>query len=75
MADRPTTILTVEGMTCPSCVRHISQALGDLAGVGKVDVQLRAGLVAIEHDPAAAPVAALIDAIALAGYAARPRPV
>ena len=67
------TILEVQGMTCPSCIRHVSTALTELAGVGTVDVQLREGVVVVEHDAAQAPVAQLVGALEEAGYASRPR--
>jgi copper chaperone len=62
------TILDVAGMSCPSCVRHINDALGELAGVSGVDVRLDDGTVRVRHDPAAAPVDSLIGALTEAGY-------
>ena len=68
------TILNVTGMTCGSCVRHVDQALTKVEGVTRVEVRLREGQVRVQHDPALAPVSALIDAIEEAGYeAANPR--
>lgn len=64
------TILDVAGMSCPSCVRHINDALGDLAGVSGVDVRLDDGTVRVRHDPAASPVERLIGALGEAGYEA-----
>lgn len=64
------TILDVTGMSCPSCVRHINDALGELSGVSKVDVRLDDGRVLVRHDPAAAPVESLIGALGEAGYEA-----
>jgi copper chaperone len=63
-------VLDVEGMTCPSCVRHIDAALRDVDGVIGVDVRFRDGNVAVEHD--GAEIASLIDAVREAGYEARP---
>ena len=57
-------------MTCPSCVRHVTSALETVDGVGDVEVKLREGLVTVKHD---APIAQLIDALADAGYVAKPR--
>ena len=62
------TILDVTGMSCPSCVRHIHDALGELAGVSGVDVRLDDGTVRVRHDPAATPVESLIGALTGAGY-------
>lgn len=73
MSNERDTVLEVEGMTCPSCTRHVSAALGELAGVGAVDVKLRDGLVVVKHDAALAPVPSLLEAIGNAGYVAKPR--
>jgi copper chaperone CopZ len=42
--------IRVAGMTCQNCVRHVSAALSDLAGVGSVTVDLASGDVQIESD-------------------------
>jgi copper ion binding protein len=60
--------LSVSGMTCASCVRHVDRALRDLAGVSAVTVRLREGKVAVRHDPTEAPVETLIEALREAGY-------
>lgn len=73
MSNATDTILRVEGMTCPSCIRHITEALHDVDGVGKVDVKLRDGLVVVQHDAIEAPVGRLIDALRDAGYESRAR--
>jgi copper chaperone len=65
------TILNVEGMSCPSCIRHVSAALA-IRGVAEVDVLLDRGQVAIEHD-AKVSVGRLISALEAAGYPAKPR--
>lgn len=62
------TILDVQGMTCGSCVRHVTIALKDIDGVERVDVKLRDGTVAIKHDLVEAPVDTLIEALREAGY-------
>ncbi|WP_438006451.1 heavy-metal-associated domain-containing protein [Sorangium sp. So ce321] len=67
------TILQVDGMSCPSCIRHIDSALRELDGVEKIDVRLREGTVVVRHDPASAPVDALVEAVRGAGYAVRSR--
>jgi copper chaperone len=52
-----TTVLNVEGMSCNHCVNSITKAVGELAGVGNVAVDLKtkkvtvgytAGLVTLE---------------------------
>lgn len=66
------TILNVSGMSCPSCVRHVTAALQALPGVGRVEVQLRAGTVRIQHTSDVG-VPALVEALREAGYEAAPR--
>ncbi len=68
MNNERETVLQVEGMSCASCVRHVTSALTDLKGIGKVDVKLRDGLVVVKHDPAQAPISQLLEALAEAGY-------
>jgi copper chaperone CopZ len=71
MSQRNTT-LNVTGMTCGGCVRHVSSALAALPGVSKVKVQLRAGIVEVQHgDETTLP--ALIGAVQDAGYDAQPQ--
>jgi len=73
MSNERDTVLAVQGMTCPSCIRHVTEALKDLDGVGKVDVRLRDGIVVVQHDDGEAPVERLIDALRDAGYESQPR--
>ena len=61
-------VLSVSGMTCASCVRHVDRALRDLEGVSAVTVRMREGKVAVSHDPSEAPVETLIEALREAGY-------
>jgi copper chaperone len=74
MSKDQDTILEVQGMSCPSCIRHINSALTDLEGVGKVDVELHDGIVIVKHDAAQLPVEQLIEALEEAGYVSKPRP-
>lgn len=73
MKNEQNTILEVQGMSCPSCVRHINSALIELGGVGKVDVQLRDGIVTVKHDAAETPVASLIEKLENEGYVSKQR--
>jgi copper chaperone len=73
MSKEQATILEVQGMSCASCISHVTSALTDLAGVAKVDVKLREGLVIIHHDEAQSPIAQLIDALEEAGYSSKQR--
>ncbi len=62
------TTLDVIGMSCGSCVRHVSTALRSLDGVTNVDVRLKEGKVTVSHDPTKTRAAALIAALDEAGY-------
>jgi copper ion binding protein len=64
---RHATVLSIPGMSCASCVRHVTTALGAVPGVSKVDVQLKSGMVFVQHD-AEAPVGHLTQALLDAGY-------
>jgi copper chaperone len=48
-------IINVDGMSCEHCVKAITKAVGALAGVFSVAVDLNAKTVAVEHDPALPP--------------------
>jgi copper chaperone len=43
-------ILTVPGMSCDGCVRHVTHALQDLQGVQTVNVNLPTKLVQVTYD-------------------------
>jgi copper chaperone len=62
------TVLDVTGMSCSSCVRHVSAALSELDGVTKVEVRLGEGRVLVQHAPGAPSVDAMIEALREAGY-------
>ena len=60
------TELTVGGMHCGNCVRHVHEALGELAGVtAEVDLDTASAVV---HHPADVTVEQLLDVIDEAGY-------
>ncbi len=42
--------ISVTGMTCQNCVRHVSQALSALPGVRSANVDLEAGSARLETD-------------------------
>lgn len=67
-----TTTLRAEGFSCPSCVAKIEKRVGRVAGVAAVTVHFASSRIEIRHDPAVADVATLLDAVAKAGYTARP---
>ncbi len=72
MSDERQTLLTVSGMTCMSCVRHVDHALRDLEGVRAVEVRLREGQVLVEHDVASPSAEAMLEALREAGYRGAP---
>ena len=61
-----TTALTVGGMHCGNCVRHVQEALGEIAGV-TAEVDLDTATATVQH-PASVSVQQLLDAIDEAGY-------
>jgi copper chaperone CopZ len=67
------TTLTITGMTCGSCRRHVSAALEQLEGVEQVDVNLATHGASVRHSPTVSS-AALIAAITEAGYGASVTP-
>lgn len=73
MSTQKDTTLQVQGMTCPSCIRHVNAALTELDGVAKVDVRLREALVVVQHDATAAPIDRLVEALRDAGYESQAR--
>ena len=44
------TTLQIEGMSCEHCVRHVTQALEELAGVASVAVSLAEKKAIVEHE-------------------------
>jgi copper chaperone len=62
------TTLDVTGMSCGSCVRHVSTVLRSLDGVSNVDVRLKEGKVIVRHDPTKTSAVALVAALDEAGY-------
>jgi copper chaperone CopZ len=62
------TTLQIDGMTCQHCVRSVTKALQDVAGVDNVSVDLGAGRARIEG---AADPASLLRAVESEGYDAK----
>ncbi|RCG28238.1 cation transporter [Sphaerisporangium album] len=62
-----TATYTVEGMTCGHCVSSAKEEVGEVAGVGGVEVDLATGLLTVTSDAPLDParVAAAVEA---AGY-------
>ena len=54
MSENITTVYTVSGMTCGHCVKSVTEEVGAIDGVQKVDVVLETGQVSVTS---AAPLA------------------
>jgi Cu+-exporting ATPase len=64
--------LTVSGMTCENCVRHISSALLAVDGVEDADVRLPGSAVIRWQDsPTPGQISAALEAVSAAGYQAK----
>lgn len=71
-AKGETRMLHVEGMMCPKCVAHVTEALEELSGVAAVEVSLdekRATVTLTEESPASDKE--LVKAVVEAGYKAK----
>ena len=56
---------TVSGMSCSHCVLSVSEEVGALAGVDRVEVELASGRLVVDGDVSDE---AVRDAVAEAGY-------
>jgi len=61
-------ILSVTGMTCGGCVNSVHKVLTALPGVQSADVTLTPGQAHVVVDPARVDRAALVQAVANAGF-------
>ena len=68
-----TTTLSIAGMSCGACARHVSRALEGMTGVVRVTVDLSSDRATVEHLPDRVDAASLVAAIRDAGYDARVR--
>ena len=62
--------IDVEGMTCNSCVKSITQSLSSLAGVRWSHVSLDRNCAYVAVDPSVTPVRAAVDAVESCGFGA-----
>jgi copper chaperone CopZ len=62
--------LTVSGMTCGNCVKHVEKAIASIAGVKSVEVDLASGAVKVDGD-IAQKVPEIIAALEEDGYPAK----
>lgn len=63
--------LTIDGMTCSACERHVREALESVRGVLRATVSVSEAVATVEYDADAAVPAELIMAVEDAGYTAR----
>jgi copper chaperone CopZ len=71
-----TTQLKVDGMNCASCVAAVRRLLSRFPEVDSVDVDLPSGVARMTTQEAAVvSMPDVLDALAVAGYPARPLPV
>ena len=64
--------LTINGMTCASCVRRVERALSKTPGVSEANVNLATERATVTYDPQTAALDDLIAAVEKAGYGAEP---
>ena len=62
--------LTVSGMTCGACVKHVEKAINSIAGMQKVEVDLASGAVKVEGN-VSQHVKEIIAALEEDGYPAK----
>ncbi|MEW6157353.1 MAG: heavy metal translocating P-type ATPase [Verrucomicrobiota bacterium] len=68
----PSTQLQIGGMTCQNCARHVTEAIQNVAGVSRVNVELPDRAEITWQPGAQTDPSKLIEAIESAGYQARP---
>ncbi|MGL4797967.1 MAG: heavy-metal-associated domain-containing protein [Cellulosilyticaceae bacterium] len=56
-------IIKIDGMSCMHCVKHVKEALEELAGVTKVEVSLEAKEATVEGEVSEAAVREAIDEV------------
>lgn len=66
------TLLRAEGFSCPSCVNKIEKRVGKMQGVDNVKVHFASSRIEVDHDETQSSVNDLVEAVAKAGYTARP---
>ena len=62
----------VGGMTCAACQAHVEKAVGKLAGVSEVAVNLLSGSMTVDYDEGALTPDDICTAVDRAGYSASP---
>ena len=65
-----TTRISVEGMTCQNCVRHVKEAIAGVAGIESVEVDLDSATATVASG-GELDLAAVRHAVEEAGYSVR----
>jgi copper chaperone CopZ len=68
------TLLRSQDLSCTSCVAKIEKALRNVDGVMDAKVHFNTGRIEIEHDPATAPTAKLVQTVRQVGYESQVAP-
>jgi copper chaperone len=63
-----TVTLSVPDISCGHCKNSIEGAVGELAGIDKVEVAIEAKTVDVSFDPEAVPLDTIIETIEEQGY-------
>lgn len=63
--------LKVTGMTCMGCVNSVKRLLGQLPGVGQIEIDLASGKTDVDYDGAQVTPDAIRQAINDGGYQAQ----
>ena len=61
-------VVPVQGMTCASCVSHVSKALNGVQGVADANVNLATERASVTFDPDLVDLEKLVDAVQETGY-------
>ena len=61
-------VLKVEGMTCEHCVQTVTEAVGKMSGVEKVDVSLEQKEVTVDFDESQTEMEKIYAQIVEAGF-------
>ena len=61
-------VLNVPSVSCNHCKMAIEKAVGDLEGIGAVDVDVAEKTVSVDFDDAAVSLEAIEEAVAEEGY-------
>jgi copper chaperone CopZ len=64
-------VLEIGGMGCDACVRTVTQALEEVPGVVRAEVDLAAGRAIVRGDLGPDGAAKLVSAVEEAGYSAK----